>query len=47
MDTFVIQGRKPLHGEIEARGAKNAVFPLLAATILTTEDCVINNLPFI
>ena len=47
MDTFVIQGRKPLHGEIEARGAKNAVFPLLAATILTTEDCVISNLPLI
>ncbi len=47
MDTFVIQGRKPLTGEIEARGAKNAAFPLLAATILTTEDCVISNLPLI
>ena len=47
MDKFVIQGRKPLQGEIEARGAKNAAFPLLAATILTTEDCVISNLPLI
>lgn len=47
MDTFVIQGRKPLQGEIEARGAKNAVFPLLAATILTKEDCIISNLPLI
>jgi UDP-N-acetylglucosamine 1-carboxyvinyltransferase len=47
MDKFIIQGRKPLAGEIEARGAKNAAFPLLAATILTTEDCVISNLPLI
>ena len=47
MDKFVIQGRKALGGEIEARGAKNAAFPLLAATILTTEDCVISNLPLV
>jgi len=47
MEQFVIQGKKPLTGEIEARGAKNAAFPLLAATILTTEDCVISNLPLI
>ena len=47
MDKFVIQGRKPLQGEIEARGAKNAAFPLFAAAILTTEDCVISNLPLI
>lgn len=47
MDKFVIQGRKPLQGEIDVRGAKNAAFPLLAATILTTEDCVISNLPLI
>src|SRR3989338_4363106 len=47
MDKFVIQGRKPLAGEIEARGAKNAAFPLLAASILTTKDCVISNLPLI
>jgi UDP-N-acetylglucosamine 1-carboxyvinyltransferase len=47
MEKFVIHGRKPLEGEIEARGAKNAAFPLLAATILTTEDCIISNLPLI
>lgn len=47
MEKFIIQGRKPLEGEIGAGGAKNAAFPLLAATILTTEDCVISNLPLI
>ena len=47
MEKFVIQGGKKLQGEIDVRGAKNAAFPLLAATILTTEDCVIENLPLI
>lgn len=47
MEKFVIQGQKPLSGTIETYGAKNAAFPLLAATILTKEDCVISNLPLI
>lgn len=45
MEKFVIQGNKPLSGEIEVRGAKNAAFPVLAATILTEKDCIIENLP--
>ena len=47
MEKFVIIGGEPLQGEIDVRGAKNAAFPLLAATILTQEDCVIENLPLI
>lgn len=47
MEQFVIQGGKPLRGEIDVRGAKNAAFPILAATILTKEDCVISNVPLI
>ncbi len=47
MEKFVIQGGKRLSGTIEARGAKNAAFPILAATILTKKDCVIQNLPLI
>ncbi|OHA63317.1 MAG: UDP-N-acetylglucosamine 1-carboxyvinyltransferase [Candidatus Wildermuthbacteria bacterium RIFCSPHIGHO2_12_FULL_45_9] len=47
MERFVINGGKPLKGEIEVRGAKNAAFPILAATILTKEDCVIENLPLV
>lgn len=44
---FVIHGNKPLKGEIEVRGAKNAATPILAATLLTKESCEIANLPLI
>jgi len=47
MEKFVIRGGRHLEGEIDVRGAKNAAFPLLAAAILTKEDCVIKNLPLI
>jgi len=47
MDKFVINGGKPLKGEIEVRGAKNAAFPILAATLLTDKTCVIDNIPLI
>jgi UDP-N-acetylglucosamine 1-carboxyvinyltransferase len=47
MDKFIINGGKTLKGEIEVRGAKNAAFPILAATLLTEETCVIDNLPLI
>ncbi len=46
-EKFVIKGGKPLKGEIEVRGAKNAAFPILAATLLTKESCQISNLPLI
>jgi len=47
MEKFVIRGGRPLKGEIDVKGAKNAAFPIFAATILTKEDCVIRNLPLI
>ena len=47
MEKFVIRGGHHLQGEIDVKGAKNAAFPLLAATILTKEDCTIKNLPLI
>jgi len=46
-EKFVIKGGRPLKGEVEIRGAKNAAFPILTACLLTKEDCVINNLPLI
>jgi len=46
-EKFVIQGGKSLKGEIEVGGAKNAAFPILAATLLTKEPCVIDNIPLI
>jgi UDP-N-acetylglucosamine 1-carboxyvinyltransferase len=35
----------PLHGTVEISGAKNAVLPILAATLLTAEPCVIRRVP--
>jgi len=46
-DKFVINGDKPLNGEIEVRGSKNAAGPVLVATLLTEKECVIDILPLI
>jgi len=46
-EKFIIQGGNPLNGEVEIRGAKNAAFPILAASLLTNQTCVIENLPLI
>jgi len=46
-DKFIIKGGKKPEGTIEVRGAKNAAFPILAATLLTKEPCIIDNLPLI
>ncbi len=35
----------PLHGEVTISGAKNAVLPIMAATLLTTQPCVIRRVP--
>lgn len=45
MDKILINGGKPLKGEVVISGAKNAVLPILAATLLTEEKCTINNVP--
>jgi UDP-N-acetylglucosamine 1-carboxyvinyltransferase len=47
MDAFIINGNKELAGEIEVRGSKNAAGPCLAASLLTQEDCIIDNLPLV
>ena len=47
MEKFVIQGQKTLSGEIEVRGAKNAAGPILAACLLTDQECTIDNLPLV
>ncbi|MDO8529820.1 MAG: UDP-N-acetylglucosamine 1-carboxyvinyltransferase [bacterium] len=46
-DKFVINGNRELKGEIEVRGSKNAAGPCLAASLLTTEPVIIDNLPLI
>lgn len=45
MDIFEIEGGRKLSGEIEVRGSKNAAAPIIAAALLTSEPCVIHNVP--
>jgi len=45
MDSLEIKGGVPLHGDVQISGAKNAVLPIMAATLLTPEKCVIHNVP--
>ena len=45
MDYFVIRGGKPLQGRIAISGAKNAALPILAASLLTSEELRLNNVP--
>ncbi|MCH5186468.1 MAG: UDP-N-acetylglucosamine 1-carboxyvinyltransferase, partial [Oscillospiraceae bacterium] len=47
MGVFVVEGRKKLEGEISVRGAKNAVLPVLAATLISGGENVIHNCPAI
>lgn len=46
-EKFVINGGKKLQGEIEVMGSKNAAFPVLVASLLTREPCVIGNIPLV
>lgn len=45
MEKIVIQGGTPLSGEINASGAKNAVLPIIAASIVGTGTSIIKNVP--
>lgn len=45
MDVFEIQGGKKLSGTITVAGLKNAATPILAATLLTKETCILQNVP--
>src|SRR6266704_3116964 len=45
MESLLIKGGVALHGEVTISGAKNAVLPILAATLLTAEPCVIRRVP--
>ncbi|MDD3006759.1 MAG: UDP-N-acetylglucosamine 1-carboxyvinyltransferase [Candidatus Pacebacteria bacterium] len=45
MEKFIINGGKPLEGEIEVMGSKNATTPILSACLLTKEECIIDNVP--
>jgi len=45
MSTLLIEGGHRLSGAVEVEGNKNAALPILAACLLTCEECVLTNVP--
>ncbi|WJW74845.1 UDP-N-acetylglucosamine 1-carboxyvinyltransferase [Thiohalobacter sp. IOR34] len=45
MDRLIISGGAPLRGQIRISGAKNAVLPILAATLLADSTVTVGNVP--
>ena len=45
MEKFIIKSNGPLFGRVRVNGAKNAVLPIMAATLLTEGECYLENVP--
>ena len=45
MEQYAIKGGTPLVGEVEIGGAKNAALAILAASVMTDDAVLIENLP--
>ncbi|WP_026289886.1 UDP-N-acetylglucosamine 1-carboxyvinyltransferase [Thioalkalivibrio sulfidiphilus] len=45
MDKLIIRGGQPLSGDVRISGAKNAVLPILAATLLADSPMTVGNVP--
>ncbi|MGN0701588.1 MAG: UDP-N-acetylglucosamine 1-carboxyvinyltransferase [Lentihominibacter sp.] len=45
MAKFLVNKSGPLRGEVSISGSKNAVLPIMAATLLTEEECIIKDVP--
>lgn len=47
MDKFIVEKSPPLKGHVKIDGSKNAVLPIMAASLLTNKKCIIKNVPFL
>ncbi len=47
MDKFIIKGGRKLSGEVEISGAKNAILPIMVATLLAEGISVLRNVPYL
>ena len=45
LESIIVHGGKPLHGTVTISGSKNSALPILAATLLTAEPCVVGGVP--
>ncbi len=45
MDKIIVEGGRPLYGEVKISGAKNAALPILISSLLTDGTCTFSNVP--
>ena len=45
MDKIIVHGGRPLSGSVKISGSKNSALPILAATLLTRDQCIIHSVP--
>lgn len=45
MDSILVRGGAPLHGEVRIAGAKNSALKMMAAAVLTDEEVILHNVP--
>lgn len=47
MNKMLVRGGSQLYGEVNISSAKNAILPIIAATILSSDTCIIENAPML
>ena len=45
METLVVRGKKPLKGQVKISGSKNATLPIMAASLLSSEEVILSGVP--
>ena len=45
LDSFIVRGGQRLHGVLSASGSKNAALPIMAATLVSAEQCLLRRVP--
>ena len=45
MEKIIVKKSQNLHGNIKVDGSKNSILPILAATLLSEEECIIHDIP--
>lgn len=47
MSKYIVNGNNPLNGKVKIHGAKNAVLPVLAASVVSGRESIIHNCPML
>lgn len=47
MSKFIVKNGGRLNGTIKTEGAKNSALPIISASLLTSEKCTLENIPFV